>query len=201
MTEPAEVDHATRRDSVRRGMRLGGAVLAASALPLVAGARGAGAKSPPAGSDAKILANLTAYEQAAAVTYRQGLGTGALSPDAEDTFRLLESQEQEHADALAAAARDAGGRPPAPPHPAAVSLGPRRLTALRTQTALLAFALDGEEGAVHAYWGALKELSGAKRIELAAQVMANRGQHLVLLRQALGRPPVPRAFETGSVSR
>ena len=201
MTEPAEPDHATRRDSMSRGMRLGGAVLAASALPLSAAARGAAARSPGEGNDAEILANLTAHEQAGAVTYRHGIGTGALDPDAEKTFRLLESQEQEHADALVAAVRAAGGRPPAPPPPAGVRLGPRRLTALRTQTALLAFALEGEADAVHAYWRGLKELSERKRVELAAQVMANRGQHLVLLRQALGRPPVPLAFETGRAPR
>jgi hypothetical protein len=30
-----------------------------------------------------------------------------------------------------------------------------------------------------------------------ASIMACEGQHLVVLRQALGRDPLPRAFETG----
>jgi hypothetical protein len=34
-------------------------------------------------------------------------------------------------------------------------------------------------------------------LKTGAQIMADEGQHLVVLREALGRNPAPNAFETG----
>lgn len=54
--------------------------------------------------------------------------------------------------------------------------------------------------AVAAYYDASKKLQQARLLQTAAQIMSNEGQHLAVLRQALGRNPVPNAFETGKAS-
>ena len=47
------------------------------------------------------------------------------------------------------------------------------------------------------YYRAAPRLEDAKLLQLSATIMANEGQHLVILRRALGKDPVPNAFETG----
>ena len=54
--------------------------------------------------------------------------------------------------------------------------------------------------ALAAYYQAHQKLRGAKLLRTTARIMASEGQHLVVLRQALGRDPVPNAFETGAAS-
>lgn len=59
-----------------------------------------------------------------------------------------------------------------------------------------AFALELEAMAVAAYHDAHRRLRDVALLKTAASVMATEGQHLVVVRRALGRAPVPRAFET-----
>ena len=47
---------------------------------------------------------------------------------------------------------------------------------------------------------ASRSCASAALLRTTAQIMASEGQHLVVLRQALGRDPVPNAFETGAAS-
>ncbi len=61
----------------------------------------------------------------------------------------------------------------------------------------LVFAVELETAAVGAYYDAHQRLEDAKLLQAGASIMANEGQHLVVLRQLLGRSPVPNAFETG----
>ena len=51
--------------------------------------------------------------------------------------------------------------------------------------------------AVAAYYDAHRKLIAAGLLQTAASIMANEGQHLVVLRQAAGQAPVPNALETG----
>jgi len=51
--------------------------------------------------------------------------------------------------------------------------------------------------AIAAYYEAQQSLRRAEFLQTAAAIMANEGQHLALLREALHREPVPNAFETG----
>jgi hypothetical protein len=59
--------------------------------------------------------------------------------------------------------------------------------------------IDLEDFAVRFYHEAIGELDDTRLLPLFAAIMANHGQHLVVLRQRLGRDPIPTAFETGSV--
>ena len=60
------------------------------------------------------------------------------------------------------------------------------------------FAIELETAAVAAYLDAHRELVEAKLLQTGASIMASEGQHLVVLRRAVGQDPVPAAFETGA---
>ena len=51
--------------------------------------------------------------------------------------------------------------------------------------------------AVAAYYDAHGKLKDPKLLATGAQIMANEGQHLAVLRPLVNQPPVPDAFETG----
>lgn len=178
----------TRREALGRGAVLGGAALGAAAMPSLLAPR---ASSATARDDARILAAAIGLEQTAVVTYATAVSSGLLGPRLEEVARRFRDQEQEHADALIAALRQLGGRPPPPPSQVA------GLESLRTREQVLSFAVGLELKAVAAYYEAQQALSDPGLLRTGAQIMANEGQHLVVLRQALGRQPLPGAFETG----
>jgi rubrerythrin len=59
------------------------------------------------------------------------------------------------------------------------------------------FAIALEESAVAAYYDAHQKLKDPKLLQAGASIMANEGQHLVVLRSVAKKNPVPNAFETG----
>jgi rubrerythrin len=96
--------------------------------------------------------------------------------------------------------RTGGGPPPAPTR-ASESTLLRPLIKVKTQRDVLEYAIELETMAVGAYYDAHLKLRSAKLLSTGTQIMANEGQHLVVLRTALGRRPVPNAFENGKASR
>lgn len=180
----------TRREALGRGLVLGGAAFGAGALPALARATTAFAA---ADDDAKILATAIGLEQTAVLTYATAASSGLLGPRLALVARRFRDQEQAHADALTAALRQLGGSPPAPPRPSEV----KGLDRLRTREQVLLFAVNLELAAVAAYYEAHQRLADPALLHTGAQIMANEGQHLVVLRQALGRDPLPSAFVTG----
>jgi uncharacterized membrane protein len=67
----------------------------------------------------------------------------------------------------------------------------------RSQADIANLAIELEMAAVAAYLDAQRKLIDAKLLQTGASIMANEAQHLVVLRQAVKRDPVPNAFETG----
>ena len=55
-----------------------------------------------------------------------------------------------------------------------------------------------EADAIRTYQGAIPKLSHGKLRAIAASIMANEGQHISLVRSALGIEPVPSALVTGN---
>jgi rubrerythrin len=114
-----------------------------------------------------------------------------------DVAKLFRDQEQEHADGLTQALEGLGGAAPRPPAPQEVE----ELGAVQSQEEFLRFAVELENMAVVAYIDAHRRLQSPDLLKTGAQIIANEGQHLVVLRQALGASPaesVPSAFEAGS---
>ena len=74
------------------------------------------------------------------------------------------------------------------------------LGAVRTQTDFLELAIGLENMTVAAYGQALRKLESEDLLRTATEINANEGQHLAVLRGALGADPaaaVPVAFEAG----
>lgn len=96
------------------------------------------------------------------------------------TDELFATHSREHAEGLEQALRNRGGRPPEGP---AAGGAP----------------LELEARAVASCHRAIGELRDGRLLPTFAAIMANHGQHLVVLRERAGRNPIPAAFETGRV--
>ncbi|MBA2505412.1 MAG: ferritin-like domain-containing protein [Thermoleophilaceae bacterium] len=175
-------DRLTRRDAL--------ALAVATASPLLLGA---GAASAQDEGDAVVLQGAIVLEQTAVVVYDTAVSSGLLDREAKRVAELFRDQEQEHADALIAAFERLGGSAPKPPEAAAIP----GLSELKSQAGVTAYAIELETTAVAAYYQAHQQLQDPELLRTTAGIMANEGQHLVVLRESVGRAPVPNAFETG----
>ena len=184
-----------RRELLRRGFALGGAAIAAASIPLLWSVRSAFAVDE---NDGAMLASAINLERVTVIAYDRVIGGGLLSPAVGGVVRGFRAHEQQHADVLITALTDLGGTPPAPPKGvAAVDDVAQGLGAVRSQADVLSFLIELETAAVAAYYDAHRKLGEAKLLQTGASIMANEGQHLVVLRRAAGQDPIPNAFETG----
>jgi len=184
-----------RRELIRRGLAVGGAVVAASSVPLLLSVRDAFAAGE---ADKTILADAIRMERIAVLAYDKLIEGGLLSRDLQRLARMLAGHEREHADALTTALADLRIQPPAQPTAKDIDSVVKGIGDVRSQADVLSFAIELETASVAAYHDAQRKFYDAKLLQLGATIMASEGQHLVLLRQALHRPPVPNALETGS---
>jgi rubrerythrin len=162
---------------------------AAGALPLAVDVRGAFAATR---NDVQVLQAAVGLEQRAVFAY------GAAVPRLDGrTARLAEhfrGQEEEHAAGLSEALRNRGGHPPSKPESAREVPGLARALS-GGRGAILRFAVALEETAVAAYYDAARDLRDPRLLADVARIIGNESQHLAVLREALGRDPVPSAFE------
>ena len=185
-----------RRALLRRGLTLGGAAIAASSIPLLWSVRTAFAEAK---GDTAILARAINLEQVAVLAYDTAIEGGLLSPALTEVLRTLSAHEQLHADRLTTALTDLGGTPPPAPQGAAdVDKVVKGLSDAKTQADVVNFAIELETATVAAYLDAQREFVEGKLLQTGASIMASEGQHLVVLRRAVGKDPVPAAFETGA---
>jgi hypothetical protein len=184
-----------RRELLRRGLGLGGAAIAASSIPLLLAVRDAFAAGE---TDATLLQRAITLERVTVIAYDTVLAGGLLSASEQRLARVLRAHEQQHAATLTTALTDLGGTAPAAPAGVAdVDKVVKGLAGLRTAAATLAFLIELETAVVAAYYDAQAKFVEARLLQSGASIMAAEGQHLVVLRQAARRPPVPNAVETG----
>ena len=184
----------TRREAVRRGLLAGGALAAAVTVPAVLGVRSAFAQAE---DDTAIIEAAAESELKAVVVYETILKSGLLRGPVADIIRLFGDQEQEHFNALARLLDDLGGEEPEKPEPADIP----GLGRLAGEPQMLSFAYDLENSLIQEYVEAFNNLEDSELLKTTSQIMNNEGQHLVMLRLALGATPValvPSAFETGT---
>ena len=186
----------TRRETIPRGLVVGGvSVIAATSIPLLLRVSNAFAQAE---GDAGIIEGAVGLEQVAVFAYQAAVDSGALDKGVVPVAELFRDQEQEHADGLITALEALGGKAPAKPMSVedidAVLPG---LGDVKNQKDILNFAIELETAAVAAYYDAHQKLKDPKLLQTGASIMANEGQHLVVLRQALGKNPSPDAFATG----
>lgn len=183
----------TRRQAVGRGIAAGAGALTAATMPALVGVANAFAD---ADGDADVIERAVGLEQSAAFAYTAAANSGKLGA-ATRVARHFAVQEQEHADALTRALEGLGRSAPAKP------TRPRDVAGLGAAIAggahdILTFAVEVETMSLKAYYEAHGKLRDASLIATSATIMADEAQHLVVLRQALGRNPSPDAFVTGA---
>ncbi len=185
-----------RRALLRRGFTLGGAAIAASSIPLLWSVRNAFAEAK---GDGAVLESAITLERIAVIAYGAVIDGGLLSPRMLAIARRFRSHEQQHANMLITALTDLGGVPPDPPKGVAdVDTVAKGLGDVRSQADVVTFAIELETATVAAYYDAHAKLIEARLLQTGASIMANEGQHLVVLRKAARKDPVPNAFETGA---
>ena len=156
------------------------------------------ALAPPVSGGRKttrdILREAVELEQYAVVAY--DAAATKLDGELARTSRLFREQEREHARGLRGVLRHIDGDLPLQPE------GPHEIEGLESALdagpeAFARFAIRLEEAAVALYYEAQAVLRDRSLLTAVTGIMANEGQHLVVLRESLGREPLPGAFETG----
>jgi rubrerythrin len=186
---------ATRREALHRGLILGGAALAASLAPSALGAARAfgQADTSTAAGDAGILEGTIGIEQTAAVAYETIAKQGLLGP-ATSTAESFARQSRSHADLLSAELEALNDTAPAAPLPTDIP-GVSQVT---TKENALPFLVLLENEALAHYVEGVKKLEDPKYMQAFAEIVPNHGQHLVVLRQALGTDPMPVPLPAGT---
>jgi len=185
-----------RRELIRRGLGIGAGAIAASSIPLLLSVRNAFAVG---NGDPDILEKAIGLERVAILAYGVAIDSKLLSTGFERVARRFRDHETEHAGTLTAALMDLGGTPP-PKQPTVADIDGvvKGIGDVKSQADVANFAIELEMAAVAAYYDAHRKLIDAKLLQAGASIMANEAQHLVVLRQAVKRSPVPNAFETGT---
>lgn len=142
-------------------------------------------------ADVEILNSALDLELMAVAAYKAGAAhlTGRVLQIAKG---FLE-QEQEHADGLASAIRDADGRP----NRAKSSYD---FPQLRSERDVLKFAVELENTAIAAYIDALPKLSQGDLRATVAAIVTCEAEHIAVLLGALDEPQLPEAFVTGQAA-
>jgi hypothetical protein len=188
----------TAADGLSR-RRLLGASGAAGAAALVAGCGLIPTTRPPltkisvtiTRNDIPILQGLLKMEYRLAYAYTASLPPLVASKYGTRVARWFLHQELAHVTALTTLLKSAHVKPSTAP--GTFPLGPSH-----TVAEVLSMLHRLEAGAIGAYQRAIPELSHGKLRAIAASIMANEGQHLTLVRAALGLDAVPAALLTGS---
>lgn len=183
-----------RREAIRRGL-IAGAALSAGVAPALLGAQSALAQEQENLGDRGIIQGAIGLEQALVVAYQAAVERKLLGP-ATPLARLLVMQERTHIAVLTKALTGLGGKVPLPPLADDIA----GFKDVHSAEDMLNFAHNLESQAVAAYSDAAKALQDTRLLRPVAEIMASEGQHLVIIRQALGSSPVPTALPTGTES-
>jgi hypothetical protein len=175
--------------TTRRQALVGGAVLLVGARDAVA--------APTSDERQKLaqaaLVTALKVEQTCVVAYEAIANSGHLSSRGTDLLRSLLDDDREHATQLGTALDALAVTPPIPPRRATI----RGLGDVKDDHSAARFAILLEQRAVAAYADVIRNLGDANLLRTVAGAMGTDGQHLVVLREAIGEAPVPRPFERG----
>ena len=170
-----------------------GLLLSASAVALLAGRESLAATQKSAdaagGGDIVILNSALASEREAIAAYQLGADSGLLESGVKAVALKFQGHHKAHADLLAATVAKLGGQPSAPKKHYDFPV-----EKLKSQTDVLRFAAQLEQGAVSAYLGAVPTFVNRDLARAAASILGDEAMHWAILRNVLGEDPVPAAF-------
>ncbi len=176
------------------------ALVLAAVAPLAV--RTAAPAAAAVGADAAVISELLRAELLLQKSYELSSDRGPAR--VRSVARRFQAHEVEHTAALAQALEALGARGVPPPRSladvdaAARSLGIASLLGrARSPRDRLVFLLELEETVVGLMHSALGRLGDDKLLQTTATVLGCQAQHLVVLRLALGRAPLPSALDTG----
>jgi rubrerythrin len=189
----------TRREALGRGLATSGALAAGGALAgSAATLAAAGRALAETGEEVELVERAAELERDAQVVYETIAEGDLLDEEVAAAAEAFAAQEREHVEALAAALEDLGGRkPPPPPKPADVE----GLEDAESQSDALELAVDVENALLRAYGDVAEASSNPALLKTVTEIALNAAQHLVVLRQQLGEPALPEAFETGKAEK
>jgi Ferritin-like domain len=158
-----------------------------------------GGDPPPSGgaqpgSGAALLGSLLALERAVIAAY--DASQAVLRGEALRLSGAIRSREEEHVRRLERAIRDLGGEPPAGRD---ASEYERQFPRLRTESDALRFLEDIEERQLRGYLEALGDLPELELRNMAAEIGAQEGEQLAVVRVLGGGSASPHPFETGAL--
>jgi rubrerythrin len=184
-----ETTQASRRRFIRQA---GTATFSGLAIALLGGrstALAAGTADDAVTQDVRILNTAIAAEHEAVAAYQLGADSGLLQPEILKVAVTFQGHHKQHADALAKAVRDLGGKDVQAKDDYSFPADK-----LKAQSDVLQFAAGLERGAVSAYAGAIPLFDNRELSAAAASILADEAMHWAVLRHALGLDPVPGAF-------
>jgi hypothetical protein len=170
----------------------GGGDSGTTSTAAVAGA--SAAPSPEEAIDGEILNTVLGRQEAAIAAYDAVIPK--LDPRLAHMAAYFRAQEQEHVDAVLKAMR--GLKTSAEPSDEPIEVGD-----LKTDRERLLFLYEVESKTIDEELSAISKLVADWPRSLLSSTVANQGEHLVLLRQALGAGPlaaVPGPFENGTAA-
>ena len=146
------------------------------------------ALATPSASDRSVLAGLAGLEATAVQAYQAALGGGRLDAATAGSARRFLAHEIAHRDRVAQLLGGAAARPATAGLVAAVRKA-------ATQKAVLAALIGVENAVVSGYYDAFGKLTDTDVLQALGEILANEGQHLVVLRTAAGQAATPNPFE------
>ena len=177
----------------RRSFIKQGSMLSATAIALLSGCGTLAAQSATDDSrtaaDVDILNSALTAEREAIAAYQLGAESGLLTKPTLAVALQFQGHHKAHADVLAGTVGKLGGAPAEPP--AAYDLPTETL---KSEIDVLRFAAGLERGAVTAYLNAVPLFGNRDLARAAASILGDEAVHWAVLRQALGKDPVPGAF-------
>ncbi|MCW3065580.1 MAG: hypothetical protein JWN32_2752 [Solirubrobacterales bacterium] len=187
--------------ATRRAFLRGAGVTGVAGSAVLLGACG-GKSQPATGSvptataanpsvDVDILNRALDVENTAIAVYTAA--TKVLPADALALAKIILGQEMAHADALTKAVQQIGGTPNQPKGDYTSAIGQPK-----SQADMLRAAEMIENTAVTAYLDAIPKLTDPKLRQTVASILTDEAEHLSVLRERLGLPPVPAAFVRGT---
>ncbi len=177
--------------SRRQFLAHSGLVLSGAAVALLAGKDALATTSGHARSgDVIILNTALSAELEAIAAYQLGAESSLLQKPVLELALTFQGHHQQHAEVLASTIKKLGGKP---------ALAKEKynfpVDQLKSQTDVLKFAAQLEQGAVSAYLGAVPLFGNRELAKAAASILGDEAMHWAVLRQALGESPVvPSAF-------
>ena len=180
--------------AVSRRELVGGAVVAGGLLLL--GGR-PGAARAQGYADETAMAGAVELQQALAVAYAGLAARPGLGRQVSDLLGHLADQERRHTAALLKLAEYIGVLPPPVPSFADVERALPQVRRAVDRTSTLAVVDELERAEVLGFASDVQVLTDAKLIQIVGAVLCGDARHLALVRQAVGRDPIPSAFETG----